>query len=66
MADAVQEGVSAVPAVEQESRSFELPTEAPSADPVDDAAPPPAAADDGSSSSSSDDEEEKKTYTPAE
>lgn len=50
------EGAGDVPAVEQESRSFELPTEAA---PADDAAPP---ANDGGtrSSSSSDDEEEKK------
>lgn len=64
MADVV-EGAGEVPAVEQESRSFELPT---AADPVDDAAaaedkaPPPPA--DGGSSSSSDDEDEKKPALP--
>jgi len=59
MADVV-EGAGDVPAVEQESRSFELPTEAEPA--VEDRAPPPPA-DDGSSSSS-DDEKEKKPALP--
>jgi len=59
MADAV-EGAGDVPAVEQESRSFELPTESEPA--VEDKAPPPPA-DDGSSSSS-DDEKEKKPALP--
>lgn len=58
MADAVEGAGTDVPAVEQEPRSFELPTEAA---PADDAAP---AANDGSSSSSSDDEEEKKSAHP--
>jgi hypothetical protein len=69
MADVV-EGAGDAPTVEQESRSFELPTEAVPADPVEatepaaeDAAPPPPPADDGSSSSS-DDEEEKKAAIP--
>jgi hypothetical protein len=60
MADAV-EGAGDVPAVEQESRSFEfLSEESPAAE---DSAPPPPA-DDGGSSSSSDDEKEKKRALP--
>lgn len=60
MADAVDGSVDA-PAVEQESRSFELPTEAAPADPVatEDVAPPPPPADDGSI-----DDEAKKPVIP--
>lgn len=59
MADVV-EGAGDVPAVEQESRSFEFPTEGA---PADDSAMPPA--NDGGSSSLSDDEsEEKKPVLP--
>jgi hypothetical protein len=66
MADVV-EGAGDAPAVEQESRSFDLPTEGAPADPVEapeDAAPPPLPADDAGSSSSSDDEDEKKPAIP--
>ncbi|KAG0605644.1 hypothetical protein M758_9G076300 [Ceratodon purpureus] len=63
MADVV-DGAGDAPAVEQESRSFELPTEEAPADPVEAPAPPPAE-DAGSSSSSDDEDEKKRTILPS-